>query len=119
MIGPPPPGDRGRAACLAPDGRAAFVDDGPGEAAFEVDLDTDVGLPTTSRHLPDGEWSRGWTPVPRAGHGSELGQPGSEHRVVKVLHDPEELAHTLADVGWVARVEPLGETFFAGWAHPR
>lgn len=119
MIGPPPPGDRGRAACLAPNGRAAFVDDGPGEAAFEVDLDADVGLPTASRHLPDGGWSRGWTPVPRAGHGSELGQSGSEHRVVKVLHDPEELAHTLADVGWVARVEPLGETFFAGWAHPR
>ena len=104
MIGLPPPGDRGRAACLAPDGRAAFVDDGPGEAAFEVDLDADVGLPTASRHLPDGGWSRGWTPVSRAGHGSELGQSGSEHRVVKVLHDLEELRR---------------ETFFAGWAHPR
>lgn len=42
------------AACLAPDGRAAFVDDGPGEAAFEEDLHADADLLTASRRLPDG-----------------------------------------------------------------
>jgi len=109
------------AACLAPDGWAAFVDDGPGEAEFEVDLDADADLPTAGRQLPDGGWSRGWTPVRpgrRARDGSRLRQPASEHRVVKVLHDPEELARSLAGLGWAARVEPLGETFVVGWARP-
>lgn len=31
---------------------------------------------------------------------------------------PGRLARTLADLGWAAQVEPLWETFFAGWAHP-
>ena len=52
-------------------------------------------MPTARRRLPD----------------------GSEHRVVKVLHDPAELARRLADLGWAAHVELLGQTFFVGWAH--
>jgi SAM-dependent methyltransferase len=106
------------AACLAPDGRAAFVDDGPSEAAFEEDLEADADVPTASRRLPDGGWSRGWTPIRPAGSRGRLHQPGSEHRVVKVLHDSEGLARSLADLGWAARVEPLWETFLVGWAHP-
>lgn len=84
------------AACLTPGGRVAFVDTGPDEAAFEDDLDTSADVPTARRRLPD----------------------GSEHRVVKVLHDPDELARRLADLGWAAHVEPLDPTFFVGWAHP-
>ena len=110
------------AACLAPDGWAAFVDDGPGEAAFEVNLDAGADPPTASRHLPDRGWNRGWTPVRPAGwrarDGSERPQPASEHRAVKVLHHPEQLARSLAGIGWAARVEPLRETFFVGWAQP-
>ena len=110
------------AACLAPGGSAAFVDDGPGEAAFEVDLDADPELPTARRQMPDGGWNRGWTsvrpPGSRAADGRHLRPPGSEHRVVKVLHHPEELARSLAGLGWATRIEPLRETFFVGWAQP-
>lgn len=82
------------AGCLTPGGQVAFVDTGPGEAAFEDDLDAGSEVPTARRRLPD----------------------GSEHRVVKVLHDPDELARLLAGLGWAAHVEPLAETFFVGWA---
>src|SRR5215472_5906145 len=41
------------AACLAPDGMAAFVDDGPDDAAFEEDADADPEVPTVSRRLPN------------------------------------------------------------------
>lgn len=82
------------ADCLAPGGQVAFVDTSPDEAAFEDDLDATSEVPTARRRLPD----------------------GSEHRVVKVLHDPDELARRLAGLGWAAHVEPLGGTFFVGWA---
>ena len=82
------------ATCLAPGGHVAFVDTGPGEAAFEDDLDAGTGVPTARRLLSD----------------------GSEHRVVKVLRDPDELTRSLADLGWAAQIEPLGQTFFVGWA---
>jgi SAM-dependent methyltransferase len=85
------------ATCLAPGGQVAFVDTGPAEAAFEDDLDASTGVPTARRFISD----------------------GSEHRVVKVLHDPDELTRGLADLGWAAHVEPLGQTFFVGWAHRR
>lgn len=83
-------------ACLAPGGRAAFVDTGPQEAAFEDELDSDADLPTARRRLAD----------------------GSEYRVVKVLHDPDRLAESLAGLGWAAKVVPMGQTFFVGWSAP-
>ena len=93
------------AACLAPDGAAAFVDDGPDDAAFEEDLNADSDLPTVSRRLPN----RGC-------------EPGSKYRVVKVLHDSEGLVRSLEERGWAARVEPLPlaspgrQGVFMGWA---
>jgi demethylmenaquinone methyltransferase/2-methoxy-6-polyprenyl-1,4-benzoquinol methylase len=74
--------------------QVVFVDTGPDEAAFADDLDATSEVPTACRRLPD----------------------DSEHRVVKVLHDPDELARRLAGLGWAAHVEPLEQTFFVGWA---
>lgn len=87
------------ATSLAPDGVAAFIDDGPGDAAFEEDLHADSDLPTVIRRVS-----------------------ASKYRVVKVLHDPEGLMRSLEELGWAARVEPLllsspgRKGMFVGWA---
>ncbi|HYZ02341.1 MAG TPA: hypothetical protein VFA92_12675 [Candidatus Binatia bacterium] len=60
----------------------AFVDTGPGEAAFGDDLDACASC------------------------GQGAPRPGW-------------LTRRLADLGWAAHVEPLGQTFFVGWAHRR
>ncbi len=47
------------AACLAPRGSVAFVDDGAGAAAYEDDLVADPELPTARRRLHGAGWRRG------------------------------------------------------------
>lgn len=105
------------AACLGPNGRVAFVDDGPGAAASEDDLDADQELPTAGRRLPVEGWTRGWAPISPLGR-AHPDQVGSAHRVVKVFYDAEGLVRSLAELGWTARVEPLEETLILGWAQP-
>jgi SAM-dependent methyltransferase len=81
---------------LVPDGRVLFVDTGPEEAGVENFVQT-VGIPIVERPLRD----------------------GSSHRVVKVLHAPEDLEVRLAALGWDAEVKPAGGTLFAGRAARR
>ena len=114
------------ATSLAPDGVAAFIDDGPDDAAFEEDLHADSDLPTVTRRLPDPGMESGCIPIRqarwRAGAGGPFDQPDSKYRVVKVLHDPEGLVRSLEELGWAARVEPLllpspgRKGVFVGWA---
>jgi len=93
------------AECLAPGGMVGFVDDGPGDAAFEEDADADPAVPTVSRRVPE--------PGP---------DPGARYRVVKVLHDATELTRSLRALGWAAHVEPLPPSpdgrqgVYVGWA---
>ncbi|MER5793641.1 class I SAM-dependent methyltransferase [Streptomyces sp. NPDC001980] len=77
------------AAALAPGGKAIFIDEGPAAAAREQ-VAADV------RRLDD----------------------GSQYRIVKVLHDPAELAGELAASGWSADIR-LREEFIIGIAEPR
>lgn len=44
---------------------------------------------------------------------------GSEHRVVKVFHDPERLAGALAELGWQAEVRRTARSFIYGTAGRR
>lgn len=81
------------ADALVPGGAAVFLDNGPGEAAIE-DVLTGQPVPSVRRRLGD----------------------GSEHRVVKVFHEPELLERDLAGLGWSARVRPVGANFIAGSA---
>jgi demethylmenaquinone methyltransferase/2-methoxy-6-polyprenyl-1,4-benzoquinol methylase len=83
------------ATALTPAGRACFVDSGPGDAANEAVL---VGppAPAVRRRLED----------------------GSEHRIVKVFQDPGRLTRALHELGWSARVWPVGPTLVAGLAAP-
>jgi SAM-dependent methyltransferase len=80
------------AACIGPDGRALFVDEGVERAP----RDADPGEPFVERRLRD----------------------GSAYRIVKVFHEPEGLGRALADIGWTARIEPLEDGFLAGVARP-
>lgn len=73
------------AGLLRPGGRAIFVDDGPGVAAYEEGV-ADGPVPTVERRLDD----------------------GSRHRVVKVFHDPRTLAADLRKLGWTAHVRSEG-----------
>jgi SAM-dependent methyltransferase len=75
---------------LRPGGQACFLDSGPGDRANEQVL---TGQ-TVRRHLAD----------------------GSEHRVVKLFHDPTGLTEALGALGWSARVWPLRQTLIAGVA---
>lgn len=80
------------ADALVPGGRAVFVDDGPGEAAHEVLL-ADRPTPACLRTLSD----------------------GSQHRIVKIFHAPDDLATDLTAAGWSADVRQV-ETFLVGVA---
>ena len=80
---------------LKPDGRACFVDTGPGEEAAEEVL-AGQSTPTVRRVLSD----------------------GSVYRIVKVFAEPEQLARTLTALGWSAQVWPVGAKLIAGVASP-
>ncbi|TDB90459.1 class I SAM-dependent methyltransferase [Actinomadura sp. KC216] len=84
------------ADALAPGGKAVFIDNGPGEAAIEEVLAGD-DVPAVRRRLDD----------------------GSEHRVVKVFHEADQLARDLDGWGWTSDVQPVGPNFIAGVAKPR
>jgi SAM-dependent methyltransferase len=73
------------AACLAPGGRAVFIDDGPAVAAHEEVL-PGGDVPTVLRRLDDGR----------------------RYRVVKVFHDARTLTEDLTALGWTAQVRPVG-----------
>jgi demethylmenaquinone methyltransferase/2-methoxy-6-polyprenyl-1,4-benzoquinol methylase len=77
---------------LRPGGSACFIDSGPGDMANEQVLTAH----SVRRHLDD----------------------GTEHRVVKLFHDPPGLTQALAEIGWSARVWPLRRTLIAGAASP-
>ncbi|MFI0483805.1 class I SAM-dependent methyltransferase [Actinomadura sp. 9N215] len=83
------------ADALAPGGKAVFLDNGPGEAAIEEVL-AGEGVPAVRRRLAD----------------------GSEHRVVKVFHEPDQLVRDLAGWGWSGDVRAVGSNFIAGTAEP-
>lgn len=83
------------ANALASEGKAVFIDNGPGEAGSEEVL-TGQPAPAVRRRLDD----------------------GSEHRIVKVFHDPHRLVRDLTSWGWSARVRPAGANFIAGIADP-
>jgi demethylmenaquinone methyltransferase/2-methoxy-6-polyprenyl-1,4-benzoquinol methylase len=81
--------------CLGPGGRALFVDESA-ERAPRAAGGRPRRSPVVERRLRD----------------------GSAYRIVKVFHEPAELAATLAGIGWSARVEPLEDGFMAGVAEP-
>ncbi|MEV0495633.1 class I SAM-dependent methyltransferase [Streptomyces atratus] len=81
------------AAALAPNGKAIFIDDGPGEAAREKVLDQQP-IPAVLRRLDD----------------------GSPYRIVKVFHDAGKLTDDLAALGWSADVRDVGGSFIVGIA---
>ncbi|MFI1096815.1 class I SAM-dependent methyltransferase [Streptomyces sp. NPDC020917] len=82
------------AAALRPGGRAVFVDDGPGAAAYEEVL-ADQPVPSALRRLDD----------------------GSRYRIVKVFHDPRTLAGDLTARGWSVGIRALGGNYI-GVAEP-
>jgi SAM-dependent methyltransferase len=83
-------------SALRPGGQACFVYTGPGEAAAEEIL-TGQPAPAVRRRLED----------------------GSMHRVAKTFLDPGRLTAVLEELGWSARVWPVGTTLIAGLAAPR
>jgi len=83
------------AAALAPHGSAIFIDTGPGEAAIE-EVVTGQAVPVVRRRLDD----------------------GSEHEIVKVFHDADQLTVDLATLGWEAQVRPVGGNYIVGVACP-
>ncbi|GIJ27648.1 hypothetical protein Vqi01_28100 [Micromonospora qiuiae] len=44
---------------------------------------------------------------------------GGTHRVVKVFHEPNDLAKALEGIGWSACIRPVGTTLIAGSAMPQ
>jgi demethylmenaquinone methyltransferase/2-methoxy-6-polyprenyl-1,4-benzoquinol methylase len=76
---------------VGPGGRVCFVDSGPGDAAGE-----NVSGIIANRPLCE----------------------GGTRRIVKVFRDPGSLARELHDLGWSARVWPVGATLLAGHAEP-
>jgi demethylmenaquinone methyltransferase/2-methoxy-6-polyprenyl-1,4-benzoquinol methylase len=78
---------------LKPGGQACFIDSSLGDLANEEMLD-DYVAQSARRPLPG----------------------GGTARVVKVFHDPEALTQALHELGWSARVWPIGEALLAGAA---
>lgn len=76
---------------LAPQGRVVFIDNGPTAAVGEESV-SHPHVPLVRRRLRNGE----------------------QHRVIKTLHEPEELRHQLQQRGWNATVQPTGDRFY--WA---
>jgi SAM-dependent methyltransferase len=82
---------------LAPDGRVFFCDDAPGVESRRSN---------PGRDALDG---------PAFAHRRRLND-GREYTIVKVLHDPNELTVSLAELGWEADVRQSGEEFYYGIA---
>jgi len=80
---------------LQPDGRVCFVDSGPGEEATE-DVLAGQAAPAVRRRLHD----------------------GSVHRIVKAFPGPDQVVRSLRELGWSARVWPVGALLIAGVATP-
>jgi demethylmenaquinone methyltransferase/2-methoxy-6-polyprenyl-1,4-benzoquinol methylase len=78
---------------LKPGGRVAFVDEDDRAKGHEVAL-SEGDVPTATRTLSDGQ----------------------SFDIVKVFWKPSELEQRLRAAGWVAQVEPVGETFLFGVA---
>ena len=81
------------ASSLVPGGRVFFIDAASGEAIHEDPVPLS-GVPVVRRRLRD----------------------GSQHRVVKVFHDPAELQDALTKRGWTAEVHSTARTFLWGKA---
>jgi ubiquinone/menaquinone biosynthesis C-methylase UbiE len=77
--------------CLAPGGRALFVDEGPPRAAREPAA---ASSPVVKRQLRD----------------------GTIHEVVKIFYAPKELTGKLADLGWSADISLSSEGLLVGAA---
>jgi ubiquinone/menaquinone biosynthesis C-methylase UbiE len=86
--------------CLAPGGRVLFVDE---------------GAPRASREEPN----RCRTPHVDSATVKRRLRDGSEHTIVKVFHEPGELARALAQLGWSAEIEQTHEGFIVGVVHAR
>lgn len=84
--------------CLAPGGRAFFVDSRKSQTATSPDQDPDVpGTSTSLRRLNDGR----------------------EFSIVKIFYEPTELTSSLSALGWDADVRATDEYFIYGSASPR
>jgi demethylmenaquinone methyltransferase/2-methoxy-6-polyprenyl-1,4-benzoquinol methylase len=81
---------------LAPGGRVLFVDEDD-RCAERADGHGSDALPTATRRLRDGR----------------------EFDIVKVFWRPTDLARTLAELGWDADVQRVGDTFLRGNAAPK
>jgi demethylmenaquinone methyltransferase/2-methoxy-6-polyprenyl-1,4-benzoquinol methylase len=81
---------------LAPGGRVLFVDEDD-RCAERADGHGSDALPTATRRLRDGR----------------------EFDIVKVFWTPTDLARTLAELGWDADVQRVGDTFLRGNAAPK
>jgi 2-polyprenyl-3-methyl-5-hydroxy-6-metoxy-1,4-benzoquinol methylase len=75
---------------LRPGGRVVAIDELPDRRDLEPHLQLEDGLPVARRTLSD----------------------GSDHRLVKVFYDAEELRTSLAALGWDAEVKPLPRGLF-------
>jgi SAM-dependent methyltransferase len=80
-------------SCLRPGRRAGFVDEDQRAQVYEV-AHRDAGVPTARRTLSD----------------------GTAFDIVKVFWDPLDLETRLHELGWQARVEPVGDAFLYGVA---
>jgi SAM-dependent methyltransferase len=80
-------------SCLTPSGRVLLVDEGAARASMEPKL------------LPG-----------RAGAAERQLRDGTVHKIVKVFHEPDELARSLAGLGWSAEFELTDEGFIVGAA---
>lgn len=82
-------------SAVRPGGQACFIDSSLGDMVHEEVLEGHVA-PSVRRSLPD----------------------GGTARVVKVFHDPGGLTQALHDIGWSARVWPIGDALLAGVTRP-
>jgi demethylmenaquinone methyltransferase/2-methoxy-6-polyprenyl-1,4-benzoquinol methylase len=81
---------------LAPGGRVLFVDEDE-RCAERADGHGTDAVPTATRRLRDGR----------------------EFDIVKVFWTPTDLARALAELGWDADVQRVGDTFLRGNAAPK
>lgn len=79
---------------LAPQGRVFFIDNSSSETVDEEPV-SHPHVRLVRRRLRNGE----------------------QHRVIKTLHEPEELRHRLHQRGWNATVQPTGDRFYWALAH--
>ncbi len=85
-------------SCLAPHGRAFFIDSLPSGTSTAIDHRLgEIEAMTTRRRLNDGR----------------------EFEIFKVFYQPDELTRRLADLGWAATVHRTATYFLYGLAAPR